>query len=143
MVAYSFHKMFAQPILDGSKPHTLRGPRRRHARPGEEIQLYTGMRTRHCRLIARVSCDRFCGIYLKFSEYQAFYVFDVVEQEPGSWRRRGELEPISDPESFARSDGFANLEAMARFWWDVHGLRSWEGFLVGWLPIGALGRAAA
>ena len=28
---------------------------RRHARPGEQLQLFTGMRTRQCRLIGRAA----------------------------------------------------------------------------------------
>ncbi len=51
MVAYSFHKEFAPLILLGHKRQTVRAHRRRHARPGEAMQLFTGMRTRHCRKI--------------------------------------------------------------------------------------------
>lgn len=32
MVAYSFQKMFAPPILSGAKRQTIRGFRKRHAR---------------------------------------------------------------------------------------------------------------
>lgn len=51
MVAYSFHPRFVDAILGGTKRQTIRMHRRRHARPGEEMQLYAGMRTRHCRLV--------------------------------------------------------------------------------------------
>ncbi|MEJ0016825.1 MAG: ASCH domain-containing protein [Acetobacteraceae bacterium] len=47
MVAYSFKRDFAAPILAGIKRQTIRADRRRHARPGEVLQLYTGMRTKH------------------------------------------------------------------------------------------------
>jgi hypothetical protein len=58
MVAYSFKERFAEPILNGTKGGTIRasrkGPLRAatggHAKPGEELQLYTDMRTRNCRL---------------------------------------------------------------------------------------------
>ena len=56
MVAYSFKARFAEPILAGTKLHTVRAPRKRDARPGEELQLYRGMRTRQCALIARKTC---------------------------------------------------------------------------------------
>lgn len=40
MVAYTFERRFADAILDGSKPFTLRKPRRqRHARIGENVTL--------------------------------------------------------------------------------------------------------
>ncbi|MEO0853724.1 MAG: ASCH domain-containing protein, partial [Cyanobacteria bacterium J06648_11] len=50
MVAYNFRSEFADAVADGHKPHTIRAPRQtRHARPGEPIQLYTGMRSKQCR----------------------------------------------------------------------------------------------
>lgn len=132
MVAYSFKKRFAVDIYLGTKTHTLRGPRRRHARVGEELQLYTGMRTKSCQLLGLARCDRFKGVYLKFSHYQSFDIFDVIETDPGVFKRFGKLRSLGDPDSFARSDGFADIEDMARFWRDQHGVSSWEGFLVGW-----------
>ena len=133
MVAYSFKRDFIDPIEQGLKTHTLRGPRRRHARVGETMQLYVGMRTKHCRLIGTGICDRFRGVLLKFSTYPAFFIFDVMESDPGVFRRKGELQPLTDLDAFARSDGFAHFDAMAKFWRDNHGpAQSWEGFLIGW-----------
>jgi hypothetical protein len=134
MVAYNFQRRFVAPIVAGDKTHTLRGPRRRHVRVGEAMQLYSGMRTKNCELIADALCNRFLGIFLKFSECREFALFDVTEQESGHFVRTGALRPIEDPETFARSDGFAGLEAMAAFWRDVHCVTSWNGFLVGWAP---------
>jgi hypothetical protein len=135
MVAYSFKARFVEAILDNTKTHTLRNPRKRHAREGEELQLYTGMRTRHCKLIATTTCNRFFGVYLKFSIYQSFALFDVVEREPGVFRRRGRLRAIGDPDAFARSDGFNDIDDMGRFWRDEHGVASWNGLLIGWAPL--------
>lgn len=56
MVAYSFRARFVVPIEAGTKRQTIRAPRKRHAKPGEEMQLYTGMRTRACRLIRLATC---------------------------------------------------------------------------------------
>lgn len=50
MVAYNFKAEFANAVTAGRKLQTIRAPRAtRHARPGEPIQLYTGMRTKACR----------------------------------------------------------------------------------------------
>lgn len=50
MVAYNFKPQFAPLVESGEKPHTIRAlGKRRHARPGEAVQLYTGMRTKGCR----------------------------------------------------------------------------------------------
>ncbi|MBF0375797.1 MAG: ASCH domain-containing protein [Alphaproteobacteria bacterium] len=55
-MAYSFKARFADPIETGQKRQTIRKDRRRHARPGETIQLYTAQRTIHCRLIGTATC---------------------------------------------------------------------------------------
>lgn len=49
MVAYSFHRMFAPDVEAMIKRQTVRAHRKRHARIGEPVQLYTGMRTKQCR----------------------------------------------------------------------------------------------
>ena len=51
MVAYSFQPGFAAEIIAGRKTQTIRNPRKRHAMPGEHLQLFTGMRTRYCKKI--------------------------------------------------------------------------------------------
>ena len=56
MVAYSFKKRFGPPILAGAKAQTIRADRKRHARPGEFVQLFTGMRTRQCRRLGETPC---------------------------------------------------------------------------------------
>lgn len=46
MVAYNFQARFAAAIEAGEKAITIRSiGRRRHARNGERLQLYTGQRT--------------------------------------------------------------------------------------------------
>jgi hypothetical protein len=59
MPAYSFQERFIPLILDGSKDHTVRKERAGrscHARPGETIYLYYGMRTKWCRKIGEATC---------------------------------------------------------------------------------------
>lgn len=52
MVAYNFQSQFVEAIRNGSKSHTIRrNGKRRHARPGESLQLYSGMRTKACKKI--------------------------------------------------------------------------------------------
>lgn len=135
MVAYSFRPEFEPRIEDGSKLHTLRGDRRRHGRPGEELQLYVGMRTRACHLVDRKECTQFLGVILRFSGRPRFRLFPVAQLLHGEWDRVGPIADIADPDAFARADGFAGgLDAMGRFWRDTHGRRNWNGFLVGWGP---------
>lgn len=68
MVAYSFRAHFEAPIRAGTKAQTIRADRARHARAGEELQLYTGMRTQHCRLIGRAICMAVSPICINFAQ---------------------------------------------------------------------------
>ena len=96
MVAYSFQRRFAEPILEGTKGGTIRADRRRHARPGEELQLYVGMRTKQCRLVARKTCLACEPITINFASWRVGYVISGIR----CLRRRTELD------AFAAFDGF-------------------------------------
>lgn len=128
MVAYSFEKRFAQPIREGLKTQTIRGGRERHARPGEMLQLFTGMRTAHCKKICEdVRCVDVRPIGIRFTA-------------------NGEIEgivvngaPVVDLEAFAIQDGFPALWQMAEFWLDAHKNSIgwgesvlWQGVLIEW-----------
>jgi hypothetical protein len=126
VTAYSFKPMFAPRILDGTKRQTIRADRKRHARPGEQMQLYTGMRTKQCKLITRVTCESVQPIRLSFSGRGGSA---IIAGGTG-------LEIIENLEEFARSDGFENWIAMRNFWWHEHGaFNGFEGVLITWRPI--------
>lgn len=132
MVAYSFQQRFVPAIESGAKPHTIRGPRRRHARPGDELQLYAGMRTRSCRLIRRARCRSVLAIALRFGARPLVSLFPLMEKEPGHLARVGERIEVVDLDRFAVSDGFADFDDMARFWRDSHGASRFDGFIIIW-----------
>lgn len=56
MPAYNFQGRFVEGILDGAKRQTIRRRRKRATRSGDVLQLYTGMRTKHCRLLRVADC---------------------------------------------------------------------------------------
>lgn len=131
MVAYSFKRRFVEPIRVGlgvlptglayPKRQTIRAARKRHARPGEEVQLYCGMRTKGCFLIGRARCVSVDGVKLDFTglvaiNRQAFILNTLLDD-------------------FARSDGFADFAEMRRFWREEHGLSVFEGVRVRWEPL--------
>lgn len=148
MVAYSFQKRFARPILDGTKLHTIRWDRKRHARPGEALQLYAGMRTKHCRLIARETCAAVLPIVLNFSwamegfalvgEGYPFTTYGGAQQ--ASWFGLAGLDDTrfvsAHLETLARHDGFPSWSDMRAFWIDAHGPFNddevFVGKLIGW-----------
>ncbi|PZU93100.1 MAG: hypothetical protein DI527_07580 [Chelatococcus sp.] len=151
MVAYSFNRQFAAPIESGRKRQTIRAPRRRHASIGEQLQLYTGMRTKACRLIR----DDVVCVSLGEVRFDLRALADLPE--PGSARDLGRLlaeqriplevngipiESAADQDAFAADDGFEGwrlgktllspFEAMVNFWMVSHGAGLFTGVLIRW-----------
>lgn len=141
MVAYGFKPFFGPQIEDRTKTHTIRGHRRRHAHVGELLQLFVGMRTRHCRkIIADPTCIAVLPIVIMSSDLlDAGIAYIEIDGRP---LHRDEIEP------FAKSDGFdpARLvglaptrligetarETMGRFWRESHEGSRFEGVIVRW-----------
>lgn len=88
MVAYSFRPRFCLPIVEGTKGGTIRAERRGHGHAmfGDELQLYSGMRTRSCKLIARQRCIGVSRILLNF-ERNTVLIGDEID---GAWWHRSE-----------------------------------------------------
>lgn len=148
MVAYSFKSRFVIPILVGlgditpgdgvlnvrgfqistfcrknlplPKRQTIRANgKRRHARPGEAIQLYTAMRTKQCRKIGDAKCESVHKIEMEITECSLYIEIDGRT-----------LKSIHD---FARQDGFEHGEDMLQFWQEEHrGVSHFDGSLIKW-----------
>lgn len=121
MVAYSFRPRFVEPIRSGTKRQTIRADRKRHARPGETLQLYTGMRTRRCHLIGTSQCLAISTIFIHAAEDW------VVEA--------GDLIALAGLDIFAQSDGFADWADMRTFWSREHPeakAQRFPGVLIRW-----------
>lgn len=130
MVAYSFQPQFIDPILSERKTQTIRAVgKRRHARPGEALQLYTAMRTKQCRIVGRAVCLSVSPIKISFSK---MYPGDVITLDgaPRIWQ--GDLDP------FAIADGFTSWAEMRQFWEKHHpSLLQFHGFLIRWKDLKA------
>lgn len=122
MVAYSFKARFETPIREGWKTQTIRAGRARHARPGEMLQLFIGMRTAQCRKICPdVRCTDVMKIVISYDGDGAIerIITDGV--------------PVRDLDAFAVQDGFRDADEMAEFWRAEHtpvGL--WHGVIIEW-----------
>jgi hypothetical protein len=141
MVAYSVKERFIAPIEVGlglpitgpasvafpaPKLQTIRAVgKRRHARPGEIIQIYYAMRTSFCRLIGVARCVDVVPLVFDF----AFVNRSITARIDGQRLRRDEMD------DFARRDGFDDHADMARFWRDEHPFERFEGVLIRWAPI--------
>jgi len=140
MVAYNFKKRFVPyieaglepgPWLPGMKRHTLRQPRAgrsRHARPEEDLQLYTDQRSKRARKIGQPACRLLMpvqllwngdGLAIRRREGEEL-CGDVLQLAPIVLAIRAS--PIEGGgfshhymDEFARSDGFADQQEMTRF----------------------------
>ena len=147
MVAYSYKKRFVPNIRAGlgiategdavwvydggitraptPKRQTIRADRKRHARPGEELQHYCGMRTKHCFLIGRARCTSTDSILIKIG----------MDADLG-FRIAGKNLPDRDAEAFAHADGFGSIEDMWLFWKEEHeAVSHFGGVLIRWEPL--------
>lgn len=131
MTAYNFQKQFAPSVESGKKCQTVRGNRKRHARPGEPVQLYTGMRTRACRKL--VDPDPICTsvepIWMMISDREGGRIEAI---EIG-----GKVLIDSEIKDFCIADGFAGWNLSARnamgCWFVAnHGVGQFEGVVIKW-----------
>ncbi|WPJ67995.1 hypothetical protein STOPSMEL_19 [Sinorhizobium phage StopSmel] len=146
MVAYSFKPIFEPQVASGIKLQTVRGQRRRHARLGEAVQLYVGLRTRFCRKI--VHPDPICTDTLPIVIETSSLIDSIIAAIDINGRQlhRDEIE------EFARDDGFAPeringlaldmigktaRDNMGAFWKANHAIGRFSGELIKWTPRGA------
>lgn len=124
MAAYSIQPMFVPHVLTGRKRNTIRAVgRRKHAVPGKPIQIYRGMRTKHCRLVLESLCRSVRGITIDWrdADFPSVYIDGIGR--------------VTDLESFAHGDGFDSLAAMRKFWRENHpDAPLFRGYIIEWEP---------
>lgn len=122
MVAYNFKSQFADDVESGKKRQTIRANGKRpHARPGQELQLYTGMRTKGCRKLKDTICLETLPVSINrtLSETRITMVIGGVEIVGYQL------------EDMAHKDGFKNSDDLFTFFEETHGL-PFEGTLISW-----------
>lgn len=138
MVSYSFKTRFADPILHGlgvpagprriyPKRQTVRAiGKKRHARPGELVQLYTGLRTKHAKKLGEAVCTRTAPIKIVFEGHHIKYVDVYIN---------GKLLTEVATRTFAQDDGFLSIDDFVMFWEHNHGIeKPFEGIIIYWEP---------
>lgn len=128
MVAYSFKPGFAADIRSGTKRQTIRLPRKRHARAGEQLQLFTGPRMKPVRLGA-ASCLAVRDVRLDFAENRVeLDEFEVIDD----WDA---LQDFAIRDGFSPPERFhmAPWEYMRRWWSKTHPDQPvFRGVLIDW-----------
>lgn len=146
MVGYSFQRIFVEDIRSGAKRQTIRAPRKRHAREGERLQLFCGMRQPGCfRIIDDPLCVGLDEVRIDLRG---------LDNITGSRRRDGLIVVNGIPligdaaEHYARGDGFRAFDAiesighpaisafenMIRFWSGRYGFKLFDGVAIRWDP---------
>ena len=133
MVAYSFAPQFVEAVSTLKKRQTVRGLRKRHARPGEPIQLYAGMRTKYCRKL--VTPDPVCRDvrHIRIDiDARAHFVITAIAID-GVHLSDDEIEAFAMADGFggALADGFAR-QRMGLFWLKHHEWNLFEGVVIRW-----------
>ncbi len=126
MVAFNFQRQFVAAVEAGEKKQTIRALRKDDRSPcacGDNLQLYTGMRTKACRKIADAVCTDITCIELAIigGDFRAF-----IETDTGTATLRG-----GRLNEFARSDGFEGAGDMFAWFEKVHSL-PFKGWLIDW-----------
>lgn len=127
MPALNFKAEFADLVEHGNKRQTVRAHRkdgRPHCKVGDLLKLYTGMRTKSCRLLAEAEVIRVAPVKIAPTE-----MWLNGERLPSILYCRDQIEPTDN--EFAEADGFDSFMDMADWFCDVHGL-PFEGVVIQW-----------
>ena len=138
-----FKKQFVPFILDGSKTHTIRAPRKTSPRVGETCHCYTNVRQKNMTLLGRWPCVRVEPVTLDFAKHGIAYTLRITISD--------QTLSLDEASAFAWRDGFRTgfrneirsektqyLDEMARFWIADGRLKDdieskpWHGQVIHW-----------
>lgn len=124
MVGYNFQPRFIEPIQNRIKRQTCRRVgARRHARPGEKIQLYVGIRTKNCRKI--LTEDPTCILVQPA-------IIDLAQPGKPIVEVGGKLVKGRDLELFVERDGFSSIADFVMTFVEIYSEFEDEMVLIVW-----------
>ena len=132
MVAYSFQKQFVAEIQAGKKHQTIRAHRKnnRHARVGERLQLYCGLRTKNCQKL--FDNDPICrGVDdVEIDITDGGKIEQIVLN--GRNLTSIEIEEFAKADGFMPADSLTARDAMSAFFLNYHGTGIFKGSVIKW-----------
>lgn len=129
MPALNFQKRFADLVESGRKRQTIRKIRKRgNPKPGDALYLYTGMRTKSCRLLNKVTCLSVEPFRLEESEWCVSEKNTVVSLQLALG---GQVMGWREGHAFAQADGLRSTEDLAHFLRTHYGL-PFDGQVIHW-----------
>ena len=130
MPLLNFQARFAELVQDGSKSQTIRAYRKdgRDPKPGDQLYLWAGCRTKDAQKIGEAICSRVIPIRIQECpkdriDWGAVY----MPNSSGTWRSLSR----SHTRLIAVKDGFQSRKELFDFFRDVYGL-PFEGLLIEW-----------
>lgn len=124
MPAYNFMPRFAVLVETGAKTQTIRKTDRR-AKPGDIAFLYTGQRTKHCRLLGK-------GVIKHVQPVELGRRRNGLPYARLPMPKGQVFELMTDSlDALARADGFADGDKMVRWFDSKYGL-PFHGFVHAW-----------
>lgn len=104
-----FKIRFAEPILDGTKKHTFRAKRKNAPKIGETLHMYSGLKTKHVKLIS----NKEKLISIQQAKLTFIYKDNRLDVAVQIDERKLSLIEIL---SLARYDGFNSISDWAIYW---------------------------
>jgi hypothetical protein len=126
MPALNFMARFADDVQFGIKRQSIRAPRkdgRPHCKRGDQLKLYTGMRSKSCRLLGTAKVLRVVPV-----------VINAIDMYLDGRLLLSYLPDRDAPQTdneFARADGFGSFTEMADWFRETHGL-PFTGVVIYW-----------
>jgi hypothetical protein len=114
MVAFNFSPEFADAVASGEKCQTVRKTKR--ANKGDLLQLYTGQRTKKCRLLREARCAYVDYVHIAPDGL----TFGNKEKHPGN------------ADAFARRDGFKDFSDLLAWFQKKYGTSHFVGYVHRW-----------
>ena len=115
-----FKKQFVEKIQIGTKVHTMRDKRKVQPKIGEQLHMYTALRTKYCQLITNkeiLISKQKAWVKITFHLGDMFYIDEVKICVDGR------VLSFSEKEQFVRFDGFHSVLEFAWFWLENSGLK--------------------
>lgn len=116
MVAFNFKEEFVDKIISGEKCSTIRSTMR--CKIGDNMQLYTGQRTKKCKLIKEATCVGLADIRIGGGA-----IWDIIG-------RIGLIYPNRKP--LHEQEGFKNVEDFENFFKNQYDTDLYRGYLHAW-----------
>ena len=116
MPALNFKKEFADAVESSEKTQTIRKVWKRPIKTGDRLYLFTGMRTKKCRLLRKVWCYGVVPITIDET---------IVCVDGAQYKGSVSMGYI------AKKDGFDSVDAFLDFFRKQYGL-PFEGVLIWW-----------